>query len=300
MSDALLEVLITLPPQVAIAWGFTRVLPMRCAPLFVASNVAIVTALNATGERFLDVWAGLALLVAVCFVLPFFLYQGSRLLRAVVVVAANVCDNLVHALANAIWAVLMRAPVPDDMGPYYDAVRANPVSFAVSEFASIVGAIGLFVLLAAAVRRFRGGEAFAHGWISFAFLLTQVVLMVEAMAVAAFFDISVEMATILCLLFAGCLVADGLLLRGMVRYERLLLDHERGDMLERQLQTSLASYSQVVNEIERMGRIRHDLRNHMQMVEGLAASGQVERAREQVAALRRSLVGDDGNAGGSR
>lgn len=300
MSNALLEVLITLPPQVVIAWGFTRVLPMRCAPLFVAANVAVVTALNAVGERFVDVWSGLALLFAVCFVLPFFLYQGSPLLRAVVVVAGNVCDNLVHGVTFAVWAALMEAPVPDDMGPYYDAVRANPASFAVSEVASIAAAVGAFALLAAAVRRFRGGEAFVHGWISFGFLLSQIIMMVELLVVEAFFDVSMEMAMVTCLLLAGCLVVDWLLLREMGRYERLLLDRERGDALERQLEASLASYGQVVDEMERTGRVRHDLLNHMQVVESLVAEGQVERARCHVAALRGALAEGKREAGDPR
>ena len=300
MSNALLDVLITLPPQVAIAWGFTRVLPMRCAPLFVVANVAVVTALNAIGERFLGVVAGLVVLLAVCFVLPFLLYRGSRLLRAVVVVAANVCDNLVRSVAFAVWAALMKAPVPDDMGPYYDAVRANPASFAVSEVASIVAAIGLFSLLAAAVRRFRGEGAFLHGWISFAFLLTQVIMMVESLIVLAFFDVSTEMATVTCLLLAGCLAVDWLLLREMGRYERLMLDRERGDVLERQLEASLASYGQVVDEMERTGRVRHDLLNHLQVVEALVAEGQVERARSHVAALRGALAEGKREAGDAR
>ncbi|WP_080801584.1 Spo0B domain-containing protein [Arabiibacter massiliensis] len=300
MSNALLEVLITLPPQVAIAWGFTRVLPMRCAPLFVVANAAVVTALNAIGERFVDVWAGLVLLLAVCFVLPFALYRGSPLLRAVVVVAGNVCDSLVHGLAFAVWAALMEAPVPDDIGPYYDAVRANPASFAVSEVVSIVAAVGMFVLLAAVVRRFRGGEAFVHGWISFSFLLSQVVMMVELLMVEAHFEVSAEMATATCLLLVGCLVVDWLLLTGMGRYERLLLDRERGDVLERQLEASLASYSQVVDEMERTGRIRHDLLNHMQVVEALVAEGQVERARSHVAALRGALAEGKREAGDIR
>lgn len=300
MSNALLEVCITLPLQVAIAWGFTRVLPMRYAPLFVVTNVAVVTILDAVGERFVDAVTGFVVLLAVCFVLPFVLYRGSRLVRAVAVVVANVCENLAHGVLFVVWTMLMHAPVPDDMGPYYDAVRANSGSFAVSEVVGIVAAIGLFMLLAAVMRKFREGEAFAHGWISFAFLLTQAAFMVELLTVMVFFDVSTEMGTNACLLLAGCLVADVLLLRGMGRYERLLLEKERGDMLERLLETSLASYSQVVGEMERMGRVRHDLRNHVQAVEGLAASGQVERARAHVAALRRSLVEDEGKAGVSQ
>ena len=293
MPDALIEVLSTLPLQVAIAWGFTRVLPMRHAPLFVVVDVAVVTALSVVDVGLVDVWVGLALLFAVGFVLPFFLYQGSRLMRAVVVVAANVCDNLVHGAVFAVWAALMRAPVPDDMDLYYEAARASTATFAVAHVVGILVAIGLFLLLSAAMHRFRGDAAPSHGWISFGFLLTQVALVVESLIVLAFFEVSTEMALSLCLLLVGCLGTDWVLLGGMSRYERLLLERARGDVLERQLESSLASYGAVVTEMERTGRVRHDLRNHLQAVEGLAASGQVDRALDLVSELRR-VLGDDG------
>lgn len=295
MPDAILEVLITLPAQIVVAWGFTRVLPMRCAVLFAVLNVAVVTFLDAVGEYFVSGTVGFVFLFAVGFVLPFLLYRGSAFVKAVVVVAVNLIDNLALFVSYGVWTLLLQAPVPDDMGLYYEAIRAYPAPFAVSEVVRIALAVALFLLLAFLVRKRAGGVSSSLKF-TLLFLLTQTAFTLEMLVVFAMLDLPVELCVGGCLVLGGCLMADGFLFASMERFGRAQSEEARAEMADSQLEESLAAYTEVVEEIERAGRVRHDLRNQLQVVGVLAEEGNTQRARAQIATLK-GLLDDDGCKG---
>lgn len=292
MSNSMIEFLNTLPMQLLLAWGFTKVLPMRRKPLFWVLYVGVTVFVTSIGEWFMGVWEGLALLFLADFVLPFVLYQAKPLQKAVVVVAINVCDNLVAIASMTLWSLMMQGPVPDDMGLYYDAIRLYPASFICSQVARALLLVALILLIRKFVRR-RGGGAPARVGLSLAFLATQVMLMVEILCMqgmlegsAAFFGVGVAV-------FAACLVVDAIFLVAMQRYERKRLEDERARLLQRQLEETLATYRSAMDDMERTARFRHDLRNQLQTVKHLAEEGEIARARTQVAAMRQRLLAAD-------
>lgn len=297
MSDELLEVLITAPALLAAAWGYLRVMPMRYASLFVVLYVGVTTFFDAVGERFFGPFEGVVILFVVEYVVPFVLYRGTVALRALVVVVGSIFGNAAHFVSFAAWSLLMGAPVPDGVDAFYDAVRAYPLPFFVSECVRIALVLMLFYMLSALVSK-RSVDAPRHLGVFALFLLAQVVLLLELLVVQALSALSVDLNVGVALLLMGCLLADGILYVDMRNFEREQREAVRASLLERQLEEELAAYGAVAEEIERTARIRHDVRNHLQVVATLAESGEVERAQQQVAALRRALA--EGAEGGER
>lgn len=84
---------------------------------------------------------------------------------------------------------------------------------------------------------------------------------------------------------AACLLVDAYLLYVINRYEGRLLGEERVRMLEGQLGEYLGRYESVAENIGRVARLRHDVRNQLQVVGDLAERGERDRAKEMLDAM---------------
>ena len=64
---------------------------------------------------------------------------------------------------------------------------------------------------------------------------------------------------------------------------------DRARALRSQLDAYLAEYQETVEKMERTARLRHDLRNQVQIVNALAARGEFELAQHHIAAMLKEL-----------
>lgn len=86
-----------------------------------------------------------------------------------------------------------------------------------------------------------------------------------------------------------CLAGDAAALTSLRRFNRAEAARARADALEDQLAIYISGARSTAREAERAARFRHDQRNHLQVLRGLVAQGETERARSYVATLRRTL-----------
>ena len=84
------------------------------------------------------------------------------------------------------------------------------------------------------------------------------------------------------------LVADLALFRAIDRFVLERYEASRIELLERQLADELRFFDDLSLVLENSAQLRHDLRNHMQVIEVLASRGDFDSARGHV----RSLLGE--------
>ena len=82
-----------------------------------------------------------------------------------------------------------------------------------------------------------------------------------------------------------CLAVDGLVLVAIISARHA----DRARALRSQLDAYLAEYQETVEKMERTARLRHDLRNQVQIVNALAARGEFELAQHHIAAMLKEL-----------
>lgn len=100
----------------------------------------------------------------------------------------------------------------------------------------------------------------------------------------------------ICLLCALCLAADAVLFKTVQRYELAREQQAYAEALETHLREQTAAYEQLSRQVEDTARMRHDLRNHLQVLISLVNLGQTERAEQYTASMLSELeaVGEEG------
>ncbi len=84
----------------------------------------------------------------------------------------------------------------------------------------------------------------------------------------------------ICLMSVLSLATDAVLFKTVRRYERARENQARTAVLETHLHEQMASYEQLARQVEATARMRHDLRNHLQVLTSLVNLGQTQRAKE--------------------
>ena len=135
-------------------------------------------------------------------------------------------------------------------------------------------------LLCAAARR-----AVSQYWASGLFPLLQVVLLFCVVAVVRFCGADWNLSWACVALAVLCLAVDGLVLVAIISTRHA----DRARALRSQLDAYLAEYQETVEKMERTARLRHDLRNQVQIVNALAARGEFELAQHHIAAMLKEL-----------
>jgi len=91
-------------------------------------------------------------------------------------------------------------------------------------------------------------------------------------------------------LFLFCFAVDVLLAFLINRFKRQLLEAERVDFLEKQLEQQLDYYRKSTAAIEEVSRFRHDLRNQLQTVYALMEQGDLSAAQAHLDAVTDGLT----------
>lgn len=84
---------------------------------------------------------------------------------------------------------------------------------------------------------------------------------------------------------------DIVCLRLMDRLRLEAVERERADIMEAQLDGILGRYDEIARRAARSAQLRHDARNHLQVLDSLVARGEHERAQEYAASLAKEYSG---------
>ncbi len=82
-----------------------------------------------------------------------------------------------------------------------------------------------------------------------------------------------------------CAIVDVLLLRSFSRANRAFRQAARAELMQAQLDEYLRSYERTMEQVTAAARMRHDLRNQVQVVSAMAERGEFDRAHRYVQAM---------------
>lgn len=292
MPDALIDILGVVPVQMVFAYALAKMLVIRRVGLYMMLELVVVLLVcffrpsMGIGERFAA--------SVVLYLVPFFMSEGSVPRRLFVILLANMLLFVLEVPGGVLWTAMTGSNIGD-----YDAVRANLGAYAFTHVVHLAMLVPMLVALIHILRRLedRGGRS---AWVPALFTLVQVVLVNFAIMIPLWFvKDSLEYYAIVFPLSILCLAADALLLVVMGRFSQKRYDDERAAMLEQRLSAYLAQYGSVVEDIERIAKMRHDRGNQLQVVFALLERGQLQEARRHLALMEADLVGSENGGGAS-
>lgn len=111
-----------------------------------------------------------------------------------------------------------------------------------------------------------------------AFVLMQCVLGAFLVLSGALFYSAISFRVCLGLL-ALFVLADAVVVMGISRSEILIHADLRIEKVEKELQEQLEEYEAMNKEVRQIARLRHDARNHLQVIASLEAKGEAEAAQ---------------------
>ena len=185
----------------------------------------------------------------------------------------------------------------------YATVAANTTLFACATMLEVFVEMTLFWGLTALVRRFypeEGADASAPSSrrasvIASSFALFSVV---QALLLALCFGLAVGpcdgdslLLRLFGLLMLLCFGVDAVLLLAVGRFRGKVRDDARAADLSGELDRYLADYQATVDMAQRSARLRHDLRNQVQVVNALAERGEFQLAEQHIDAMLEELDG---------
>lgn len=270
--------LAVVPSELLVSYMFTKVLALRSVAAFWALRIAFI-ALGVVRSLFASVLYSL-FLVVLTFAIPLALSKGPFSRRLITVAAVLACLFVTEALSSMWWALSTGDPV---FG--YDAALAYLPEFLQMHAAHLVVMAAMFSGLYALMERLfrndvgRGLRLFA------AFPLMQLVLLGLVLMGGRFVGGS-GYYMVGSMLSVLCLAADALLFVSIDRYEKRRRKEQEAAMLQERLDSQLARYREVEAEMQRAARLRHDLRNHLQVVFSLSERGEGAVALEHLEAMR--------------
>ena len=182
-------------------------------------------------------------------------------------------------------------------------VAANVTLFACATLLEVFVEITLFWGLTALVRRFYPEEGVdvaapssrRASVIASSFAVFSVV---QAMLLALCFGVTVgpcdgdpALLRLFGMLMLLCFGVDALLLLAVGRFRGKVRDDARAADLSGQLDRYLSDYEVTVKMAQRSARLRHDLRNQVQVVNALAERGEFQLAEQHIDAMLEELDG---------
>ena len=182
-------------------------------------------------------------------------------------------------------------------------VAANATLFACATLLEVFVEITLFWGLTALVRRFypeegvdvaapssRRASVIASSFAAFS--------VVQAMLLALCFSVAVgpcdgdpALLRLFGLIMLLCFGVDALLLLAVGRFRGKVCDDARAADLSGELDRYLSDYKVTVEMAQRSARLRHDLRNQVQVVNALAERGEFQLAEQHIDAMLEELDG---------
>lgn len=269
------------------AWFFTQVLSIRNKPMYWALMLALMFAtpiVRAGSPSEMTVVANFALLGV-----PVFMARDSVTRRVVIVAFTTVFNVLCDIVVMIIWQVLIGT---DQTNIAF--VGANPVEFGLATVLRFAATLPLFIVAARLIDRYFPSkvpkmqvEQPEHSLVLFAwFPFLQMFLLTTAFFVISY-QCNHDFALLLCVAAVGliCVCVDLVLVRSFLRASRAHEEKLLVEQLETQLAEYLSSCEKTMLQVESTARIRHDLRNQVQIISELASRGEFDRAQHYVHAM---------------
>lgn len=262
-------------------WGHVRLAPMRRPGAYIAVAAALNLA-YCLARPYLPFWSRLGE-IALFIVLPYAMYDAPRGRRALAVFAAFLPPLLCEALGFALWNALTGEGTVSEAS----AVASPTITFLIRTLF-----IGVDLILYEALARFTGRaldgarpELARHA----ALLPAAQLPVILALLYLAMFDLrAIDGYELLIVGYiALCLLVDLAIGITVERASRAVAARERSRVLEGQVAEMLAVYSTFSERVEAAARLRHDVRNHLQVAEAMASRGDARRAREYLVSVRK-------------
>lgn len=288
MSEAaalFLNELGTVLVSTAVTLGFILVLPSRRPVLFVTLRTFVTLLIAFLRASF--PWIRVLDLLSII-LLVLWLGNGTLRVRLLGVALGFMPMILGEALGTALWIAVTGL----QSGTYEGAILRPGVMFAV-KIAFIVEELVCAYILGRLLSRALEGEGARRVVARFLVLpMVQSVLLVLLLNMQLYeqgsdqiFSWGIFLSAVLFLL------TDLLVLRYLEAARSTVLSEARAEVRQRQLEEYLARYEEVARATADVARLRHDARNHLQVVSALVDRGAWEEAQGYVMQCVRWLEG---------
>lgn len=261
---------------VAVTFGFLLVLPARRPGLFVALRMLATLTIAFLRSRLPGIGA---LDLISCALLVLWLGKGPLRVRLLGLALGFMPMILGEAFGTALWI----AATGMQSGTYEGAVLHPWVMLAV-KIVFIAEELACAYVLGQLLRRALEGDGARRVVVRFLALpVVQSVLLVELLNMQLYEQASDQLFSWGVFLSAVLfLLTDLLALRYLEAARSAVLSEARARAKERRLEEYLRRYEEVTSAMAETARLRHDVRNHLQVVSALTGRGAWEEARSYV------------------
>ena len=284
-ENIIVELVGAVPIQILYGYAMTRLLDISRPALFMAAYSVFALVVDPLSSRFsMPFFAMVQILLCA---VPALFARDRPLHRAVVVASSIVAAIIAYLACLLLWML-----VADDPFSYQEKYT-RLASYAVASGLHLILLDVLFVMLRRAqsqwltpeVKRYTGEGTKYFIW----FPLLQVPFLLIALigiGTAAVWSPLLVVSVLLMGVFF--LVSDLALFRAIDDFALERFEALRIEALEHQLNEELKLFDDLSIVLENSAQLRHDLRNHLQIIEMLASRGEFDTAREHV----RNLLGE--------
>lgn len=284
-ENIIVELVGAVPIQILYGYAMTRLLDIPRPALFMTAYSVFALVVDPLSSRFsMPFFVMVQILLCAA---PALFARDRPLHRAIVVASSIVAAIIAYLACLLLWML-----VADDPFSYQEKYT-RLASYAVVSGLHLILLDVLFVLLRRAqsrwltpeVKRYTGEGTKYFIW----FPLLQVPFLLIALigiGTAAVWSPLLVVSVLLMGVFF--LVSDLALFRAIDDFVLERFEALRIEVLERQLDEELKLFDDLSVVLGSSAQLRHDLRNHLQIIEMLASRGEFDTAREHV----RNLLGE--------
>lgn len=284
-ENIIVELVGAVPIQILYGYAMTRLLDIPRPALFMTAYSVFALVVDPLSSRFsMPFFAMVQILLCAA---PALFARDRPLHRAIVVASSIVAAIIAYLACLLLWML-----VADDPFSYQEKYT-RLASYAVASGLHLILLDVLFVMLRRAqsqwltpeVKRYTGEGTKYFIW----FPLLQVPFLLIAL-VGMGVDAAWNPLLVVGVLLMGVffLASDLVLFRAIDDFVLEQFEALRIEVLERQLDEELKLFDDLSALLENSAQLRHDLRNHLQIIEMLASRGEFDAAREHV----RNLLGE--------
>ena len=284
-ENIIVELVGAVPIQILYGYAMTRLLDIPRPALFMTAYSVFALVVDPLSSRF-SMPFFVIVQILLCAV-PALFARDRPLHRAIVVASSIVAAIIAYLACLLLWMLVVDDPFS------YQEKYTRLASYAVASGLHLILLDVLFVMLRRAqsqwltpeVKRYTGGGTKYFIW----FPLLQVPFLLIALigiGTAAVWSPLLVVSVLLMGVFF--LVSDLALFRAIDDFVLERFETLRIEALERQLNDELQLFDDLSTLLENSAQLRHDLRNHLQIIEMLASRGESDAAREHV----RNLLGE--------
>lgn len=284
-ENIIVELVGAVPIQILYGYAMTRLLDIPRPALFMTAYSVFALVVDPLSSLFsMPFFAMVQILLCAA---PALFARDRPLHRAIVVASSIVAAIIAYLACLLLWMLVVDDPFS------YQEKYTRLASYAVASGLHLILLDVLFVMLRRAqsqwltpeVKRYTGGGTKYFIW----FPLLQVPFLLIALigiGTAAVWSPLLVVSVLLMGVFF--LVSDLALFRAIDDFVLERFEALRIEVLERQLNDELQLFDDLSTLLENSAQLRHDLRNHLQIIEMLASRGEFDAAREHV----RDLLGE--------